>query len=272
MATTADSGHQTSTPGRAFRGTPRPSGSSWSTVHRSFRNARASLLQVRPPPVITVEIAAPGPARLIQVRPPPVLTVKIPALRPTRQGRPALGEGPGTPPQLIHAVQRPRLLRPIPSEVLRHVGQQPQEQDSNQETGQKKSSLDECHVLPLTPSAGHVLAPRSRNHALPTSWFVTNLFAMSRLPQVIWQGEYERLGGCSQSTRNRFRPPAGRGSRSRPLHCLPSAAAPRPRGESHDGVPARTPCGSFAHSPRRATASPVDDWHERFPRQMSAFR
>src|SRR5665811_557636 len=140
MATTADSGHQTSTPGRAFRGTPRPSGSSWSTVHRSFRNARASLLQVRPPPVITVEIAAPGPARLIQVRPPPVLTVKIPALRPTRQGRPALGEGPGTPPQLIHAVQRPRLLRPIPSEVLRHVGQKPQEQDSNQETGQKKAA------------------------------------------------------------------------------------------------------------------------------------
>jgi hypothetical protein len=165
----------------------------------------------------------------MQVRPPPVLTVKIPALRPTRQGRPALGEGPGTPPQLIHPVQRPRLLLPIPSEVLWHVGQQPQEQDGNQETRQKKRSLDECHVLPLTPSAGHVLAPRKPNHALPTSWDVTNLFAMSRLPQVIWQGECERLGGCSHSTRKRFRPPAGRASRSRPLHCLPSAAAPRPR-------------------------------------------
>ena len=139
----------------------------------------------------------------MQVRPPPVLTVKIPALRPTRQGRPALGEGPGTPPQLIHPVQRPRLLLPIPSEVLWHVGQQPQEQDGNQETRQKKRSLDECHVLPLTPSACHVLAPRKRNHALPTSWDVTNLFAMSRLPQVIWQGECERLGGCSHSTRKR---------------------------------------------------------------------
>jgi hypothetical protein len=187
-------------------------------VHGSFGNARACLLHVRPPPVLTVKIAA---------------------LRPTRQGRPALGEGPGTPPQLIKAVQRPRLLRPIPSEVLRHVGQQPQEQDGNQETRQKTQPRRASRP-PLTPSAGHVLAPRKRNHALPTSWDVTNLFAMSRLPQVIWQGECERLGGHSRSTRERFRPPTGRASRSRPLHCLPSATAPRPRGESHDGVPART--------------------------------
>lgn len=39
-----------------------------------------------------------------------------------------------------------------------------------------------------------------------------NLFARSRLPQAIWQGECERLGGCSRFTRQR----------------LPSAALPRP--------------------------------------------
>lgn len=224
MVTTADSGHQISTPGRAFRGIPRPSGSSWSTVHRTFRNARASLLQVRPPPVIPVEIAAPGPARLMQVRPPPVIPVKIPALRPTRPGRPALGEGPGTPPQLIHALQRPRLLRPIPSEVPRHVGPQPQQQDGNQETRQKKSSLNECHVLPLTSSACHASRPPKRDHALPPSWDESQSFREVTTPASDLAG--------------RMRAPR------RVLSLHPSAiafcSAAQARGESHDGVPART--------------------------------